>query len=131
MTEEEFGNIVSQDPALAGPIQRAARAVPSRSFGVGLGEAAAIAALFPLVRFVVSHIGLPWLHEVGRFSELWRLRFHDWIDGQYDKRGLDPDAVEAAGEALREELEGTSDPGARAAWERLAQLLGAGEKKDK
>ena len=79
--------------------------------------------LFPLISFVVQQIGLPWLYEAKRYSELWRSKFHAWIDTQYSKAGCDPDQAEKAGEALRAELEKTTDTNARAAWERLAQLL--------
>ena len=75
------------------------------------------------MRFVVTRVGLPWLHEAQRYSELWRLRFHDWIDGEYRSAGLDPDQAEAAGEALRVALEETTESGARKSWERLAALL--------
>ncbi len=66
---------------------------------------------------------MPWLYEVKRFSELYRQKFHRWIDEQYRKQGFDPDAPEAAGDALCEELKKTTDAGARASWERLKDLL--------
>src|SRR5687768_82373 len=103
MTQDEFQAVVSQEPALAGPIRRAAATATPPSFGTPT-ELAAIALMFPVVSFVVREIGLPWLHEAKRYAELWRLKFHDWIDRQYTKSGRDPDQAEKAGEALREEL---------------------------
>ncbi len=125
MTREEFEKIVDAEPALAGPIRNAAKAVPSpvrHTFGP-MTEAAAIALLFPVAVFVVRNIGLPWLHEVSRYSELWRQKFHAWIDGEHRKHGLDPDSAEAAGEALRSELEAITDTSARHAWEQFRDVL--------
>lgn len=124
MTREEFERIISQDPALETPLRRAAEAIPRRpgTFGPITGLAA-IAVLFPVAVFVVKSIGLPWLHEAKRYSELWRQKFHRWIDTQYQKHDFDPDEAEAAGEALRRELEAITDAGAQKAWERFAGLL--------
>jgi hypothetical protein len=125
MTPEEFERLISQDPALATPIHNAARAVPPRTrgtFGTPL-ELAAIALLFPVVSYVVKGIGLPWLYEAKRYTELWRLKFHNWIDKEYRKHGFDPDEAEAFGEKLRRELESVTDANAQKSWERFAELL--------
>ena len=122
MTREEFERIISEDPALEMPLRKAAEAIPRRQFGVVTGLAAT-AILFPVAVFIVKGIGLPWLHEAKRYSELWRQKFHSWIDSQYQKHGFDPDDAEAAGEALRRELEAITDTGAQKAWERFLQLL--------
>lgn len=124
MTREEFEQLVSQNPFLSTSIRSAAAAIPASrdTFGPA-GELAAIAVLFPVVVFVVKEIGLPWLHELKRYSELWREKFHNWVDEQYRKHGLDPEAAEAAGAALRRELESVTDGGARKSWERFAELL--------
>jgi hypothetical protein len=84
---------------------------------------AGVVLLFPIARYVLCHIGLPWLHEAKRYSELWRQKFHHWIDSAYRKHGMDPDAAEAAGEALRQELEQITDESAKESWQRLAELL--------
>ena len=76
--------------------------------------------------FIVRNIGLPWLHEASRYSDLWRLKFHEWIHTQYEKHGFDPDEAEAFGEALRVELEKTSESEVRAAWEWLLGILAKG-----
>jgi hypothetical protein len=121
MTPEEFQHIVMQDSALAQPLQRAAAAMqPGR---MGATELAAVALVFPVARFVLMHIGLPWLHEAARYSELWRTKFHAWIDGQYREHGLDPNRAESAGECLRDELEKTTEAKAHGAWERLVELF--------
>ncbi len=86
-------------------------------------ELAMIALMFPVASFVITRIGLPWLYEAERYAELWRRKFHRWIDGEYERHNLDPDEAEAVGEALRRELQATSDTDARAAWERLANLM--------
>ena len=124
MTNDEFQQLLEQDPALATPIREAARALPRRSMGIG--GLAAIAALYPVAIFIVRNIGLPWLHEASRYSELWRLRFHDWIDTRPEEHGLGPDEAEAFGEALRVQLERTNDNAVRTAWERLCTLVQGG-----
>jgi hypothetical protein len=122
MGPEEFRAVVSQDTHLQAAVARAAEAAPARQ-QLGVGEALLIAAMFPIVQFTVTRIGLPWLHEVGRYSELWRQKFHRWLDEEYRAAGFDPDQAAAAGEALAKELEQTTDGGARRSWERLRDLL--------
>ncbi len=126
MTEDAFKTFVADNPVLKQPLQRAAAAAAPRTYGPGVTEVALLVAMFPIVRYIVVHIGLPWLHEAARYSELWREKFHRWIDAEYQRRGFDPDEAETAGEALRKELERTTDLGARAAWEQLATLLAKG-----
>jgi len=122
MIREEFEKIVLDDPALKTPLRKAAQAIPSRQFGFVTGLAAT-AILFPVAVFIVKGIGLPWLHEAKRYSELWRQKFHNWIDTEYEKHGFDPDEAEAAGETLRRELEAITDVSAQKAWERFAEML--------
>ncbi len=124
MTQEEFERFVAKEPAVAlaltkartdGRQRRDAFAAPT--------ELAMIALMFPVASFVITHISLPWLCEAKRYSELWRQKFHRWIDGEYERHNLDPDEAEAVGEGLRRELQATTDTNARAAWERLANLM--------
>ena len=122
MTSDECQRLVTQDPNLSGPLERAARAAAKRQFSA-ITEVAVVALMFPIVNYVLLHIGLPWLSEVKRYSELYRQKFHAWIDSCYREKGLDPDAAEAAGEALCRELEVTTAADARASWERLASLV--------
>ena len=70
-------------------------------------------------------IGLPGLYEPGRYSDLWRREFHDWVDVQAAKK-LDPDAAETAGDALFGEVVKTTDLSARMSWECLAIHLKSG-----
>ena len=65
---------------------------------------AALVLLFPLVRFVLIEIGLPWLVTLKKYTEVQRHRVEDWIDTRAESHGLDPDAVEAASQELVKEL---------------------------
>lgn len=124
MTREEFERFVAKEPAVAMALRKARIGEPERRDAFGTPtELAMIALMFPVASFVITHIGLPWLYEAKRYSELWRQKFHRWIDGEYERHNLDPDEAEAVGEGLRRELQATTDTNARAAWERLAKLL--------
>ncbi len=126
MDRNEFSAVVAADPNLKGPIERAGKAArPGPQFTV-VAEAAVVALMFPVVRYVVVEIGLPWLYELKRYSELQREKVHRWIDEKSRAEGIDPDAAEAASEKLIRELEHTSDASARSSWEHLAQLMKAG-----
>ena len=125
MTREEFQQLLFDDPALAKPLRKAVAAIPPRvveTFGTPT-ELATIAALLPVVSYIVKEIGLPWLSEAKRYSELWRQKFHHWIEDQYAEHGIHPYAVESSGNALRRELEAITDADARKSWERFAELL--------
>ncbi len=124
MKREEFESIVLADPHLAEPIRESAQSVRAKQFSV-LTEAAVIALMFPIARFLLTHVGLPWLSELGRYSELQRRRVHEWIDSKYRDEGFDPEEAESASDALIERLEATTDTSARSAWERLVQLFTA------
>ena len=135
MRFEEFESIVQGEPGLEGAIQRAAAA--GQQAGKGNGEkfgvvtaAAGMAGLvliFPIVKRVVYRIGLPWLATVERYSELWRFEAEKWIDGEYVKRGVDPSVVQAASDALLNELERTMESASRDAWERLMEIMSKDE----
>ncbi|MCH8047951.1 MAG: hypothetical protein IID44_30010 [Planctomycetes bacterium] len=122
MNRQQFQEAVAGNAHLSGPIERAARAGRPQQFSV-VTEAAIVALMFPLANYVLTQIGLPWLYELKRYSELQRQKLHDWIDAKYREEGFDPDAAEAAGNALLEELEQTTDEAARGAWQRLTQLM--------
>ncbi len=122
MTIEEFEPLITADPHLSGPLERTARKARRQQFSL-VTEAAVIALLFPVARFILTQVGLLWLHEARRFSELQRQRFGQWIGETYRQYGFDPDEAKAAGNALCAELEQTTDQSARAAWEHLADLL--------
>src|SRR4051812_24236982 len=103
MNRDEFRDAIAADPDLSGPIERAARAAQPKQMAV-VTEVAVVALMFPIARYVLVQIGLPWLQEAARFSQLWQNKVHRWIDDQSRREGLDPDAAEAASEALRQEL---------------------------
>jgi len=122
MTREEFQRVVSADPQLAEPINAAAASGRAQQFSV-LTEAAVIALMFPVARYLFTSFALPWLQEARRYSELQRRKVHEWIDARYRDEGFDPEQAEAASDALIERLESTTDRSARSAWERLAGLF--------
>ena len=124
MDREEFQQLVFAEPHLAEPIRRAASAGQPTQFGL-ITEAAVVALMFPLVRYVLVHVGLPWLHAAKRWSDLYLTKVHGWIDERYREEGLDPDAAEAAADALCDELQSITEAEAQAAWERLAEMIRA------
>ena len=86
-------------------------------------EIAIIALAYPIIRFAINNIGLPWLMELTRYSELWRQKLHTWIDREYLRQGFDPAQAKALGDALLRDLQATKDEEAQAAWQRLADAL--------
>ena len=124
MTHEEFEQLILADPQLADPILAAANASGHKKFSP-LTEAALIAFMFPVLRYLLTRIGLPWLSEFGRYSELQRRRLHQWIDDRYRDEGFDPEQAEAVSDALIERLEATTDRSARDAWQALADQFAA------
>ena len=129
MQRDQFEQWLSAHPEVAGPI-RTAGSGGTRQFDL-LTSAATIALMYPVVEYLLTHIGLPWLYELGRYSELQRTRVHRWIDEAYRDEGFDPDQAEAASDRLIAELESTTDHQTRESWERLLALLQAGGDEDK
>ncbi len=72
-----------------------------------------LALMLSIARFLLVHIGLPWLSELGRYSELQRQRVHEWIDDKNCDEGLDPEKAEAASDVFIERLESTTRVGAK------------------
>jgi hypothetical protein len=122
MTEDQFQQLVGQDAHLAAALKRAGQKLQPAQFGFTM-EAATVVLLFPLVHFILTTIGLPWLHELRRYSELHRQRAHEWISENYRRYGLDPDGADAATNALMDELQRTSDSQTRGSWEKLLALM--------
>jgi hypothetical protein len=122
MEPQAFSAFLADHDAVRAALQRSSQALPARGFGLAT-DAATLVLLFPLVRFVVVEIGLPWLVTLKRYSELQRRRVEDWIDGQTRAQGLDPDQLEAASRQLMQELERTTDTEAHAQWQQLQDLL--------
>jgi len=103
-------------------LQRASGAAPAKGYGAAT-DMAALVLLFPLVRFVLTEIGLPWLATLRKYSEVQRRRVEDWIDRNAEAHGLNPDEIEATSRQLMEELERTTEINARRQWEQLTKLL--------
>ena len=122
MTPDEFQVFAEANPAVRAALQGAISATPSSSY-TGLTEAAVLVLFFPLARYLLTEIGLPWLTSLKRYSDVQRQRVERWIDSEALGQGLDPDQVEAASKQLMEELEKSQDIGAQQQWERLAELL--------
>lgn len=95
MTPDEFQTFIEANSAVRAALQDAISATPTRSY-TGLIEATALVLLFPLTRFLLTEIGLPWLTTLKRYSELQRQRVESWIDNEAQSHGLNPDQVEVA-----------------------------------
>ena len=113
MQSREFQEFLSGHDSVRNALQRASEAAPAKGFGP-VTEMATLVLLFPLVRFILMEIGLPWLQ---------RRRVEDWLDRKAADHGLDPDQVEAASRELVAELERTTGADARSQWEQLEKLL--------
>ena len=122
MQAEEFQTFLSDHEVVRDALYQALATRPARGFDLAV-EAAGLVLLFPLIRFMLMEIGLPWLTTLKRYSELQRRQVEDWIDRQAESKGVDPEALEAASRKLIQELERTSEARARKQWERLRELL--------
>jgi hypothetical protein len=122
MQPQAFEAFLSDNDEVRGAMQRAAQAAPAKGYSTVV-DMAALVLLFPLVRFVLMEIGLPWLATLRKYSDVQRRRVEDWIDAHAESHGLDPDAVEAESRQLLKELEQTTGADARGQWERLGGLL--------
>jgi len=126
MQAQAFETFLAEHDQVRAGLERAARAAPAKDYGTVI-DVAALVLLFPLVRFLLIDIGLPWLAALKRYSEVQRRRVEDWIDAEALSHGLDPDALEAASRALMQELEQTTGADARGQWQRLAERLKPGD----
>ena len=122
MQSQAFEAFLSEHSEVLATLQRAAQAAPAKDFSTAI-DMATLVLLFPLVRFLLMDIGLPWLVTLKRYSEVQRRRVEDWIDQHARSHGLDPDAIEAASRELMQELEQTKGADARTQWELLADRL--------
>ena len=122
MTPDEFQAFAEANPAVRAALQGVLSTTPTRSY-TGITEAAALVLLFPLARFLLTEIGLPWLTTLKHYSEAQRKRVERWIDSEAQGHGLDPDQIEEASKRLMDELEKSQDVGTRRQWERLTELL--------
>ena len=122
MQAQVFQEFLSDHQQVRDALQRASEAAPAKSFGL-VTDMAALVLLFPVVRFIVIDIGLPWLTTLKKYSEVERRRVEAWIDRHAQDHGLDPDELEAASRKLMQELEQTNGVDARGQWQRLQELL--------
>ncbi len=75
MDRTEFAATIDADPNLKGPIERAGQAARPGKYTL-VAEAAVVALMFPIVWYIIVQIGLPWLYELKRYSELQRQKVH-------------------------------------------------------
>jgi len=122
ITSTQFAKVLNDDPHLFVPVQLAAKSGRPAHYGVISGTAVDV-LMFPIATYLLKHIGLPWLNELRRYSELQRRKLHEWIDTRYQEEGFDPDVAEASSAALCDELERITDASARASWERLRDMV--------
>lgn len=131
MIEQKFRQIIQQELTVSQSLKKIAFDLDnSATMDFGISEAILLSTLLPLTSYVIREIGLPWLHEVKRYSELWRLKFDTWIDQQYKDNNIDKEQARLAGDKLRAELEATTDPQLQASWQRVTQLLTEAENED-
>jgi hypothetical protein len=122
MQAQVFQEFLSDHQQVRDALQRASEAAPAKSFGL-VTDMAALVLLFPVVRFIVIDIGLPWLTTLKKYSEVERRRVEAWIDRHAQDHGLDPDELEVTSRKLMQELEQTNGVDARGQWQRLQELL--------
>lgn len=124
MKQEEFKNIVEERPAVLKTLQRVAiSSNPTPSMAVGVDDVILLSIVLPLTSYLVREIGFPWLSEVRKYSELWRLKVDAWIDEQYKQNGIDKDQAKLVGQALKEELENIKSTEDREVWKEVLKLL--------
>lgn len=69
MQAEEFQTFLSDHEVVRDALHQALATRPARGFGT-VTDVAALVLLFPLIRFMLMEIGLPWLTTLKRYSEL-------------------------------------------------------------
>ena len=93
-----------------------------RGFGGLPLELVSAALLYPVAYFIIKEIGLPWLYELKVYSDLWRTKFHVWIEQQYKENHVTQQRAKIAGEVIRKELERLSGD-SRKSFEQLLEVL--------
>lgn len=124
-----FHRIVKEEQAVRVALERVARAIQAEEakFFTG-GETPVYAVLIPVMCFVAKETLLPWLHEAGRWTDIWLVKFRQWVDEQYREHGLDPVQAKIASDALRQELRAVSTKEDQASWELVMKKLVKGSK---
>jgi hypothetical protein len=87
--------------------QRVVEASASKYYGTelraGAVEVAFLMLFFPVAKFIVSEIGMPWVIQAKRLSDLQIERLRSWIEQEYKRKGLEEKLV-AAGKGFFEAL---------------------------
>lgn len=125
MTLQEFRNWLAKESGVESLLHSATRVVPPNTLGESaeLDTETSIALMFPIVKFVLVDIGLPWQTDKRTFADNWREKFRPWIDQQLEQQSMHPYAVEAAGTEFRRLLSELRDSELKASFENLAGLL--------
>ena len=122
MEQNEFAERVQASEDLRKAISSAGQPLAPAQFGTPT-ELAVIALMFPMVKFLIQHIGLPWAYELSRYSELQRKKFSDWIDQQYTKQGVEASKALEASKRLIQQLEESTTEASREPWNQLQQAM--------
>jgi len=109
VTNSKFTRAIQDNECLSGPIYRAAQASP----GLRVLDTDTIGVLSPLVRFILTRLGLPWLRDKPTYDDSDRANMLRWIRRYWRNREVDPIAIKVAGESLLAELENISTPDLR------------------
>jgi|GEM_PF-6321220 hypothetical protein len=117
-----FKQFIQRNPYVRQILQISAQNLPSKNYNI-LSETGLIVLLFPIVRFIIVQIGLPWANLQHRYSEAQRQQLEDWLDDYAEQHDLDPDNIETASTVLMQNLEKTHEIEAQAQWEQLLELL--------
>jgi len=97
---------------------------------VTLAELALLPVFYPVLVYLTRNMLFPWLVEGVRYSELWRVKFRNWVDEQHEIHGVSANDVKLAGQALSSELEKIDSQEVQKAWERFAELFPSTTKKE-
>ena len=120
---EKMGNTIQSDELLLDPVSKAiAASDESETLGLA-GDVLTVATVAPIIWFVVTQIGFPWLHEAKKYSDLWRMRVDKWIDSEYSKQGFDEEAIKEFTTRFKTELEKIEDANSRTRWMSLRNLF--------
>lgn len=122
MQSEAFQAFLAEHQAVRDTLQRASQTVPAKGFTTAT-EIATLVLLFPLVRYLLMEIGLPWLTTLKHYSEVQRQRVEEWIDHHAASHGLNPDEVDIASRQLMADLEQTTEVNSQKQWEHLKDLM--------
>ncbi len=125
MNIDEFSHLMDNEPEITRSLDNAAWHVQAKQSTRPIDPitVAAVVLFFPVVNEIVRRVGLPWVRTLSNYSELWRQKAEAWIESKMKEEDFDPAATRAAHEALLKELEETTDPQTKAAWERLLGVL--------